>query len=239
MSAKAVSVGAPALPQVNLLPPEVKAARGLAKVKQWLAVVVILSLVLSAGLVFIAILEQEAADRELALVQERTAELEAEQQRYAEVPLVLAALDRARNAREVGMSTEIRWMPYYSAIAATAPPGVSIESIKVQSATPMVSAIGPTDALSALGISVITFSAQSSTVPDTEAWLRALEQVPGFSDPWFSQATLNEAGDVVAYNVAAAVIVVDDARLRRFSAEQDAAEQEEAAQDEAEQDEEA
>lgn len=130
-------------------------------------------------------------------------------------------------------------MPYYSAIAATAPPGVSIESIKVQSATPMVSAIGPTDALSALGISVITFSAQSSTVPDTEAWLRALEQVPGFSDPWFSQATLNEAGDVVAYNVAAAVIVVDDARLRRFSAEQDAAEQEEAAQDEAEQDEEA
>src|SRR5665647_1688450 len=103
---------APLLPQVNLLPPEVKAARGLARLKKWLALVVLLALLVCAGIVLLAMLQQKDAEDDLGLQQAETERLMAEQARYAEVPAVLGALDRALAAREVGMSTEILWRPY-------------------------------------------------------------------------------------------------------------------------------
>ena len=59
------SIGAPHLPQVNLLPPEVRAARGLVRVKQWLAlslVLVVLLLVAGVGTAFLA---RQSADSEI------------------------------------------------------------------------------------------------------------------------------------------------------------------------------
>jgi Tfp pilus assembly protein PilN len=210
---------APLLPQVNLLPPEVKAARGLVRVKRWLALVVLLAVAAAGGLVFKGILDETAAEDELAEAQDDTARLVREQETYAEVPVVLDALSRATSAREIGMSTEILWRQYLQAVAATAPEGVRIENLKSVSATPMALPAAPTDTLSAAGISMITFTAQSATIPDTEAWLRALATVPGFSDAWFSQAVLSETGETPMYNVAAAVIVTSDGYAQRFSAE--------------------
>ena len=42
------SMGAPALPQVNLLPPEVKAARTLVHVKQWLGLSLVMVVIIAA-----------------------------------------------------------------------------------------------------------------------------------------------------------------------------------------------
>ena len=234
MSAKQPAMQAPALPQVNLLPPEVKAARGLARTKRWLALAVVLALVVSAGMVGKTMLDQDAADEALAQAQARTAELQAEQARYAQVPLVLAAVDRAENARAIGMSTEVMWRQYFQALAWSAPPGVRIENLKIVSATPMVLPQAPADALSAQGVSAIAFTAQSATIIDTETWLRNLAQIPGFSDPWFSQAQLSEAGGAPIYNVTAAVILTADAYELRFSPEALAAADEDATAEEEE-----
>lgn len=223
MSARAQEVMAPALPQVNLLPPEVKAARGLARLKKWLALVVLLALVVCAGIVLLAMLQQKDAEDDLGLQQAETERLMAEQARYAEVPAVLGALDRALAAREVGMSTEILWRPYLQAIAATTPEGVRIENLRVQGATPILLPSAPTDALSAWSVNTITFTAQSLVLPDTETWLRALATVPGFANPLFSQATLTETDGVVHYNVSATVQVNEQAYALRFSAEAAAA----------------
>ena len=62
MSARAQAGMAPLLPQVNLLPPEVKAARGLARIKRWLAVGVLVTLILATGLVVKGVMEKKAAD---------------------------------------------------------------------------------------------------------------------------------------------------------------------------------
>lgn len=231
MSARAQAGMAPLLPQVNLLPPEVKAARGLARIKRWLAVGVLVTLVLATGLVVKGVMDKKAADEELAAAQQDTAGLLEEQAQYAEVPIVQAALARATSAREIGMSTEILWRPYLQAIAATAPEGVRIENLKSVSATPMVLPSAPADALSALGVSIVTFTAQSATVLDTETWLRNLASIPGFSDPWFSQAVLTANGDIPLYNVSALVIVTDTGYARRFSAETLAAQEAAAAEE--------
>jgi len=222
MSARAQAGMASLLPQVNLLPPEVKAARGLARVKRWLGFVILLVLLVAAGPVLLATMAQRTADAELAVHQQETERLVSEQARYAEVPVVLAALDRARTAREVGMSTEIVWRPYLYAIAATAPEGVRIETLRYQGITPMMLAAAPADALAAWSVGTITFTAQSTTTFDTEAWLRSLVTVPGFADPWFSTATLTsvagDSGDAILYNVTATVQVNEQAFANRFPA---------------------
>jgi len=217
MSAKQPAVQAPALPQVNLLPPEVKAARGLARVKRWLALAVVVALVASGGLVAKAIMDKSAADDQLALAQARTAELEAQKEKYAHVPVVLAALERALLARQIGMSTEVAWREYFEAVAAQTPAGIRIENIKIVSATPMVLPAAPADPLSAQGISVVAFTAQAASIPELETWLRQLPLIPGFSDPWYTRATyapLNETTGM--YQVTAGVVLTPEAYEHRF-----------------------
>ena len=46
--ADTTQLGAPSLPQVNLLPPEIKAARNLSRIKGWLGVALLMTLVLAA-----------------------------------------------------------------------------------------------------------------------------------------------------------------------------------------------
>lgn len=219
MSARAQAVMAPRLPQVNLLPPEVKAARGLATIKRWLALAVLASVLVSAGMVAKAMNDRSSADDKLAEQRTDTARLNGLKTQYAEVPLVIGALTRAQDAREIGMSTEVLWSPYVRAVAATAPAGVRIETLRTASATPMLLPAGAADALSAAGVSTVSFTAQALTMPDFEAWLRQLATIPGFSDAWFSQATLTEQDDAIYYNVNALVILTDEGYSRRFSAE--------------------
>lgn len=217
MSARPPAVQAPLLPQVNLLPPEVKAARGLARTKRWLALGVVVALLVGVGLVFKATLDQQSADEQLAAAEEETQRLLALQEEYADVPLVESALERALLARAIAMSTDILWKPYFDAITATAPDGVRIENLKIVSATPMVLAPMPSDALSVPGASIITFTAQSATIPDIEAWIRQLWGVPNFSDPWFSQAVIKGSDTVRMYEVSASVVVTPTAYSGRFN----------------------
>lgn len=207
----------PRLPQVNLLPPEVHAKRTLSRVKRWLAAVLVLAVLLAAGLVALAVLSQQAAEDELSLQQSETERLLAEQQRYAEVPLVLDQLESIRTARELAMGTEVMWQDYIAAIAATAPEGVSIESANVTAPSPMEPAPIAADPLVGDAVAGITFSANSRTVPDTAAWIDGLNSVPGLADAWFSSASVTEVDGVVFYSVSGTVQVHADARSGRFT----------------------
>ncbi len=229
MSARPPAVQAPPLAQVNLLPPEVRASRGLAKVKRWLALALVLAIVVAAGMVGKTIIDQGDADNQLAEAEDRTAELQAQAAEYAHVPIVMAALDQAIQARGYGMGSEILWRPYLDAIAATAPPGVRVENLQVVTATPVTPPVGATDALSVQGVSIITFTAQASTLADVEAWMTALWTVPGFSDPWYTVASLGTTNEVPMYTVNATVLVTSDAFTLRYDPARLAAEAAEAA----------
>jgi hypothetical protein len=95
---------------------------------------------------------------------------------------------------------------------------VRIENLRYDGVTPMVLPAGPADALSAWSVGTISFTAQSATLFDTEAWLRALTTVPGFADPWFSAATLTETEGAIYYAVTATVQVNEQAYALRFPA---------------------
>lgn len=210
------------LPQVNLLPPEVRAARSLGKIKKWLGAGLVAT-VFAVGLGYgAAQLESSAADSELGDAQAETARLKVEEAKYAEVPQVLTALGLTRQSREIGMSTEITWRTYLDAVAAVLPPDVSIESLSVVGLAPSSPLPLSTDPLQGPSVASITFQGETRTIPDTAAWIDALGAVPGFADPWVSSVTVTEREGVVYYVVSASVQLTDATFAGRFIEDEEA-----------------
>lgn len=206
------------LPQVNLLPPEIRAARGLRATKRWLVMSLVLVVVLCIGAFGLALISGAQAATELAEAQAETTRLQEAQAQYAEVPVVLAALDGATSARATGMATDVQWKSYIDAIAAVLPANVSFDTLTVNVATPMTGAPAPTDPLQQPSVGQIQFTARTSTMPDVSAWIDALNSVPGLGDAWASSATITEDESGIYYTVASTVQVKDTAYSHRFDA---------------------
>jgi Tfp pilus assembly protein PilN len=209
------------LPQVNLLPPEVRAARGLVNVKRWLALSLVLVVIVAALAYGFTILLKHNAAAELADAQTETVRLQQEEAKYAEVPQVLGDLARTEQARVQGMSTDILWKQYLDAITAVLPAGVSIDTFTVTQASPWLAAPIGTDALLDPGVGSILFTVRASTLPDSAAWLDGLEKIPGFKDATFSAAALNQTDGAPFYAVTSTVQVVDAALSHRFDQTQE------------------
>jgi hypothetical protein len=210
------ALGAPSLPQVNLLPPEVKAARGLVNTKRWLAGAVGVVLILIALVYVFSVLARSTAQSELENERAQTTQLEAEVAKYAEVPLVLSNLDRTQRALTLGTSTEVMWKSYLDAITAVLPPNVSIDSFSVMQATPWTAAQPVQDPLAAPAAGLISFSARTGTLPDNAAWLDSLASIPNLSNPTFTSAAVTVQDSDPYYAVSATVQVQPGAFALRF-----------------------
>ena len=209
------------LPQVNLLPPEVRAARGLRNLKRWLALALVAVLVLCLGVFALAKLSKSSADSELAQAQAETRRLQTEEQKYAEVPRVLGALQNATTARSLGMATDIAWSSYYAAVTAVLPTNVSIDSLVVttQAASGAATVGAAANPLQVASVGQIQFTGRSTTVPNTAAWLDALNGVPGFANAWASSAAITQSQNKTTYyNVSVTVQVTSSAYTHRFDA---------------------
>lgn len=223
-SGKGQALLAPALPQVNLLPPEVRAARGLAKTKMILLGLIGLTLVACAGLFGKGMLDEQAAADELAEAKAETDRLMAEQATYAEVPLVLSELDRAESSRVLAMATEILWKPYLEWIEATTPEGARLETMHVQGATTWTGLFGPTDVLSTEAAATISITGQTATFQDIYTWERGLNEIPGVVDVVMHQSTLADGANMLVYNVTGTIRLSEDALSGRFLPQDEAEE---------------
>ena len=205
------------LPQVNLLPPEIRAARALYRVKRMLLMGLAGVLVLVAAGYGVASLRVIAAEDELAEAQEVFATLTDRKEEYAEVPVVLNRLRALESAREVGFSTEILWTPYFDAIFVVMPQEVWISSIEASGVTPMQSAPEVVDPLQDPSVMTLKFTGRSLTVPKASEWLEKLNSIPGFSHAWVSSVeTAEDDEDGVYYVVQSSVQVDASAFEHRF-----------------------
>lgn len=218
---KGGATGFPAVPQVNLLPPEYGARRALAALKRRLlfALVVVLAVaVVAYGVAFTSL---TAARAEQARAEEETTSLLQQQQQYAEVPQVLGQLARAEDARTLGMSTEILWAPYLRAVGAVMPEGVLLSQFAMTGATPMLAPAPPSNPLQDETVSALAFEAISDQLVDTADWVDALNAMPGFHDAWVSTAKADEYNGQPVYRYTSTVRVTADAYADRFGAEEE------------------
>jgi len=213
--------GAPRVPQVNLLPPEIRASRSLRKIKRLLLLVLVLVVAAAVAAYLWSTLQVAAADRELAAQQAETTRLLNAQEQYAEVPQVLSDLAAAREARTAGMSTEVLWALPLQQLVATKPPGVAFEEIAMSGTTPMLLAAAPTNPLIHQGTATLAFTGRSVVVPDTAAWIESLEAMPNFTDAYVTAVVVTEedldGALSVFYRVSGSVQVSEDALAGRFT----------------------
>jgi len=214
-----VGLGIARFPQVNLLPPEIRASRVLGRAKMRLAAALLFVVVLAAaGFVGSALIERSAAN-ELVAKQVEVQRLVAEQAKYAEVPRVKAQIASTQLARQLGMSTEVLWKGYLGAIQAVAPAGVTITELSTQLPGPVQPGTPAAAPLDALSVGSISFVGQARTLPDLSTWMEALNAIPGFADATFNTSELTEDNGVVYYNIASTVQVNETAFASRFVAE--------------------
>ena len=174
----------PMLPGVNLLPPEVHQGRAARRLRSWLflGVAVVLAFVV-VGVVW-ATGEVTAAEERLQLAEDENERLRAEETDYWEVPIVLAELDNAEQAENVGMWREILWEPYALEILGILPDDVSISSYNVQNPGAVEGILTPRHPLETESYSSIEFHGHTYIRPDVADWIEAIESVDAFEHAW-------------------------------------------------------
>jgi hypothetical protein len=204
-------------PRVNLMPPEVLERRKAKATRQALGFSVVgLIVAVLAGTAGASLLANQA-QANLLEKQTRTTELLAEQAEYTEIRTLQAQVNLARAAQRVGASTEVAWKPYLEAVQGTLPDGVVIQSVTIDSATPILAYDQPTAPLQGARIATVTFSAISSTLPDVPAWLDGLATLTGYADALPGSVSLDKTTNV--YTVDITMHVNDAAFAKRFESE--------------------
>ena len=207
------ALGIAVLPQVNLLPPEIRAKRAAGVATRWLIIAVLTTVALVAlGTLFTMQLRSVAED-ELATARIATEDLLAEQMTYSEVTPMLTALANQRLARSLTYSTEVEWADYLTAFEAVLPPATSIS-------TAAVTRIDPGTTLAALNqpaIAVLTFTGHTATVPDQAAWIDALNSLTGFADARVTVGAVTGDTETTVYEYTTEVRVTLAAASTRFA----------------------
>lgn len=207
------------VPRVNLLPPEITDARRLRRVQGGLAVGFGSVLALLAGAYLVTASGVAQATSELGVAQARTAQLLAEQARYAEVPQVAASTEAAQHARETAMAMDVHWYRYLDQLARTAPADVWLGTVTATVNAPAAGAPAPVNAdpLTQPGIGTVTFTGTTYEHAGVAAWLDVLGGTEGFSNPSFSEAARAELHGTDVVDFTSSVTVTTDALSGAYS----------------------
>ena len=201
-------------PRINLLPPEVAAQaadRALRK-KLILATACVLVLVV-IGVGGAAVHAGSSAIR-LISAQADTTDLLSEQSKYVSVRQVQAQVDTALAARAVGGWTEVDWKAYLQGLRAVLPTDVTIDSVVVDSTSPLTAYAQPTAPLQEARVATLTVTMVSPGLPAVPRWLDALHTLPGMADAVAGSITAGETG---GYTVVVTMHVNSDAFSGRFT----------------------
>lgn len=205
-------------PRVDLLPQEVRKERKAKVTRRRLGASVIAVLVLvllaSGGATVLSL----QAQLQLLDAQARTMDLLAEQANYVEVRKVQEQVSLALAGQQVGVSTEIDWKNYLEGVQAILPPSVTIDTVSIDSASPMAIYAQPTAPLQGARVATVNFTAKSAVLPDVPTWLSALKQLPGYSDALPGSVNLDPATGT--YTVDITMHVNDAAFAQRFVTEE-------------------
>ncbi len=196
-----------ALPQVDLLPPEIREGRRF-KVRQRKLGITILGVLVVALLLIVGFWSLKGqAENRLAQAEDTAQDLQQQKKQYSSVTGILKSISDTKDVRDFSLTTEVNWSRYIQAISAVLPAGVTIDTFDIVQVSLTSSATAASDPVLAGGLGTLTFVARSPTIPEASDWSDALDGVPGFQDASIQSVSLDtaEAGDKESYTVNATV----------------------------------
>lgn len=204
-------------PRVDLLPDEIRALRRSSATRRALGLGVAGAVLLVlAGVGGSSYLAADATNR-LRAAQSQTTDLLTQQAKFIEVRKVQDEISTVQAAQQVGASTEIDWRDYLVKVQQTLPAAVTLQTITIDSASPLTAYAQATAPLQGMRVATLTISARSPQLPQVPSWLDALKSLPGFVDAVPGSVTLDQQSNEYTVNIT--MHINQDAYSKRFTAE--------------------
>jgi len=204
-------------PRVSLLPAEVNDFHRARAVRRKLVfgVFAVLALVAAgvAGTFYLA----AQAEASLQSARAATQNLLTQEAQFAELRQVQSGIALVQAGQLVGASTEIDWTQYLTDLQATLPPGVTINTVTIDSASPFIDYAQASVPLEGSRIATLSFAATSPTLPSIPDWLDGLATLTGFTDAVPDSVVIGEGS---TYLVNMTMHINSDAFSHRFAEEQ-------------------
>lgn len=204
------------VPRVNLLPAEILEGRTFRRTQMLLAAAVGMVAMLGVLGTFWAQHQVGQAEAELAVVAQRTSDLQRQEAKYAEVPRVMAKVDAAVSARERSMASDILWYRFLDELAVATPDTVWLGSLSI-TMNEGAAASTPRDALTPSGLGEVTVTGTATRYPDVADWLTKVVTVHGMDLSRLQSASLKEGEstkDKISFG--SSVNVTQDALSHRY-----------------------
>ncbi|MGL5857825.1 MAG: PilN domain-containing protein [Angustibacter sp.] len=236
--------------RVNLLPPQIAQARRLRRVQAGLAAGMLIVVGGVAGLYVLHVGAKADVEQDLAAAQAQTRTLQAEQQKFADVPRTLAEIDALTTARQTAMATDVEWSRSLNNFAVTLPPSVWFDTLTLttasggaaaapapsqssggaaaggaQPAAPAAPAapgatVPGAGAPAAVGLGLVTVTGYAKSHPDVAKWLDVLAKQPGMADAYFTNSTKEKRGQTEIVKFSSTATLTSEALSRRYDRKQ-------------------
>jgi Tfp pilus assembly protein PilN len=196
-----------ATPRVNLLPPEFAEAQRFRKAQAGFAAVLVAAVGVT-GLLYMHSHGQIAdAQAQVDTVAAQGAALQAESQKYQDVPVVYARADSAEASLREAMALRVQWSDRLDRLSRTIPSNVRLESMALTLttepvATPAATPTTPAGPGTARAIGTVTVTGKAKSHDDVAAWLDSQATVEGYADPRLGSSADEKApgGTVETFN---------------------------------------
>ncbi|GMA85124.1 hypothetical protein GCM10025868_03740 [Angustibacter aerolatus] len=204
-------------------------ARTLKKVQAGLGGGLVLLVVALGGGFVLANQDRAHAADDLAVEQTHTQQLLNDQQKYADVPRTIAAIESAEISRETAMSQDVEWYRQATNFALSVPSDVWFRNVSfaLTSATAAPAATAattgvPTTTTAGSAAPIATISVEGSALEhvDVAAWLDTLARQPGVVDPTFSQSTQRLVGKKTVVDFTSSATVTSEDLSHRYDRKQ-------------------
>jgi Tfp pilus assembly protein PilN len=210
--------GAPVMPRVNLMPPEIADAAKFRRFQFAMggavvgAVAVVVALYMSAhGGVASAQTQLANAKQQNIALQAQLAQLNSVQDVYAQVSARQAMLSQA-------MGDEIRWSTYLNDLSLRVPDHVWLTSITAtQNATGSLPTTTTPGAVASTAIGNVTFAGIAFSHDDVATWLEMLAKEKGYDNPYFTSSAEAKIGPRTVDNFTSSVDLGPDAKSGRYT----------------------
>jgi hypothetical protein len=169
-------------PRVSLLPAEVNDFHKARATRRRLGFAVFGVLVMVAAGVAGAFVLSTTAQAQLEAARATSSDLVAQEAQFSDLRRIQTGIALVGAGQQVGASTEIDWKTYLQKLQATLPPGVAINGVTIESASPFVDFAQSSVPLEGSRVATLSFAAMSPTLPSIPDWLDGLATLQGFAD---------------------------------------------------------
>lgn len=216
--APATATSFAALPQVNLIPPEIAEQRRLRQLRLALGGVVLLAVVGVGALYQSGQSSVASAQQQLTSATQQDAQLQQQLGKLSNVNTVNQQVNAVKALYLNAMGDEIQWSHYLTDLSLMIPSNVWLSSIQASETSPSTGVAAAAPGATS-GYGTVTFTGTAFSHDDVATWLESLAKEPGYTDPYFSNSTEQLDGPRVVVKFSSTVTLTQQALSGRAAAQ--------------------